>query len=420
MLKALRAVHGMDAEQAQAVFTKTHAKATAPKNPPTQAKWEAFLDKQIAALALDMNVDTNAFSTAAEAMHRAKAHAPDAHLWATLRDLDERMGKAVSATRRQINFAAAFRGVDPAVAAERYEAFRAQYRREFSRLPAVQRPTPPEAWVRGFTTKDMMAVSAPADAATLYALYRCQADPDAFDTSDARFASIDLETAGPEGKDGFEPANGSIIEVGIVEYDTHGNVLDRYETFVAPATEVAERCGTGAVAVHGITMADVAGAPDWNTIAPQVAERLRGRVMMAQNARFEHAWLDHHMSESGTDYDAYGATVDTVCVAKQHFPDWENHKLATICGNVGVAYTDGHRAMHDAEVAAQAYFAMRGQVYDQYRASSLSAIPTPAPVTVKARYEGLTRLSAGDYSPSTVADPWATTPLSTRITEDAA
>lgn len=420
MMKTIQAVYGVDGPQAQSIFTKAYARAKAPKDAPPTEKWQAYLDKQIETLAMDMNVDANAFAAAAEHLHAAKPHVPDAHLWAALRDMDERASKAASAIRRQINFAAAFRGVDPKIAAERYEAFRQQYQREFARLPAAQRPAPPEAWVRGFTTKDMMAVSAPADPATLYALYRCQADPEAFDTSTARFASIDLETAGPEGKEGFEPANGSIIEVGIVEYDTEGNVLDRYETFVAPAPEVAERCGTGTVAIHGITPAMVADAPDWSSVAPQVADRLRGRVLMAQNARFEHGWLAHHMGETGADYEAYAPTVDTLCVAKQHFPDWENHKLGTICEQVGVAYTDGHRAMHDAEVAAQAYFAMRATIYDEYRASSIHGLPAPAPVSVKQRYAGMSRLSANDYNPTTIHDPWASTPLTTRISEDAA
>lgn len=412
MITAMRAVHDLDMAQAHAVFTKTYDKARAPKNPPSQAKWEAFCDKQIQSLALDLNVDANGFAKAAQHLHAAKAHVPGQQLWATYQDYEERMSKAVSAVRRQINSAAAFQGVTPAVAAERFEAFRAQYQREFANRPAAQRPAPPEEWVRGFTTKDMMAVSAPADPATLYALYRCQADPDAFPDADVRYASIDLETAGPAGKDGFEPTNGSIIEVGIVEYDTHGNVTGRYETLVAPAPEVAKTCGTGAVDVHGITLADVADAPGWQAVAPEVAQRLHGRVMLAQNARFEREWLKHHMGESGQEFDAYGPTVDTYCVAKQHFPDMERHKLQNICEQVGVAYTDGHRAMHDAEVAAQAFFKMRDHVHARFRASTVHGIPAPALAPKKPfgapNKQGLARLTAGDFSPATIHDPWAT------------
>lgn len=412
MIAAMRAVHDLDLPQAHAVFTKAYDKARPPKNPIPQAKWEAFCDKQIELLALDQSVDATGFAKAAEHLHAAKAHLPDQHLWAAYQDYEQRMSKAVSAIRRQINSAAAFQGVTPAAAEERFEAFRAQYRREFASLPADQRPTPPEEWVRGFTTADMMAVSAPADAATLYAVYRLQADPDAFADTDARYASIDLETAGPAGKDGFEPVNGSIIEVGIVEYDACGNVTGRYETLVAPAPEVAKTCGTGAVDVHGITLADVADAPGWAAVAPEVAERMRGRIMLAQNARFERSWLTHHMGEMGEEFDGYGPTVDTYCLAKQHFPDMERHKLANICAQVGVAYTDGHRAMHDAEVAAQAFFKMRDHVHARFRETNILGVAAP-PLTPRKplgapNKQGLSRLTAGDYAPATVHDPWAT------------
>lgn len=408
MIATMRAVHGLDMTQAEAVFKKTHDKARAPKNPPSKAKWHAFVDEQIQMMALDIGVDPAAFDKAARKLHAAKTEIPDPQLWAAYKDYGQRMGKAVSALRRQVNFAAAFRGVPTEVARERYEAFRSQYLTDFAHLPEADRPVPTEDWVTGFTTEDMMAVSAPADPATLYALYRCQADPDTFPASTMRYASIDLETAGPVGKEGFIPVNGSIIEVGIVECDNDGNVTDRYESMISPAPEVAAVCGTGAVDVHGITMADVAGAPAWAEVAPDISARLEGRIMLAQNARFEGEWLGHHMSEAGQDFERWGPTLDTVCVAKQHFPALVNHKLASICERVGVGYTNGHRAMHDAEVAAQAFFAIRTHVFDQFRASTVAGRPVPALGSAKKKQPGgLTRLSAGDFSPATVADPWA-------------
>ena len=45
-------------------------------------------------------------------------------------------------------------------------------------------------------------------------------------------------------------------------------------------------------------------------------------------------------------------------MSRRHF-DLPNHKLETICGQVGVPYTDGHRATHDAEVTGQAFFKVR-------------------------------------------------------------
>ena len=408
MIAAAQATHGMDRLQCEAVFSKTLKRAKPPKNPPSATTWEAFLDTQIQRLALDMGVNPTDFDAAARKLNAAKATVPDPALWAACQDLDARMAKATSALRRQVGFAAAFRGVPTEVAQERYNAYRAQYLSMYARAQEADRPDPPPSWVTGFTSKDMMAVSAPADRATLYALYRCQADPDAFESTDVRYASIDLETAGPDGKDGFNPVNGSIIEVGIVEYDNTGAVTDQYETLIAPAYEVAALCGTGAVAVHGITLDDVRGAPDWSDVAPEVSRRLDGRIMLAQNARFEGEWLGHHMTAAEQDFERWGPTLDTMCVAKQHYPDLENHKLATICARAGVTYTNGHRAMHDAEVAAATFFAMRREVFAEYRTSMVRATAAhpPAGAGATTKRSPLTRLAAGDFSPTTVHDPW--------------
>lgn len=414
MLAVVRAGRDLDSEQGDAVFRKAHRQARPRKNAPTAAEWEAFLDDKIERLALDMSVDPNDFDRLARQLHAAKAEVPDARTYAALGDLDVRADKAVRAIRRQINGAAAFRGADPDAVAERFRAYRTQYRLQLRRLPKADRPAPPEEWIHGFTTKDMMAVSAPSDPATLYAIYRCQADPDAFpNTSAHAYASIDLETAGPDGKAGFNPENGSIIEVGVVEYDAAGNETGRYSQLIAPHPDVAEQCGTGAVAIHGITMDDVADAPAWAEVAPTVAERLNGRVLLAQNARFEQDWLNHHMGAQGQDFDRWGPTVDTMCIAKQHLPGLANHRLSTICAAVGVEYTDGHRALHDADVAGQAFFSLRRKVTETYRADPVRAAapqpPAGAGLTGRRRSQ-VTRLSAGDFTPSHVVDPWTVVP----------
>lgn len=410
VIAATRAGHDLDRRQGDAVFRKAHAKAKDSSRDPSQAQWEEFLDTQIQSVALNQFVDSNDYDRTARKLNTAKAHLPDGRTFAAIKDMDQRMTKAASAIRRQVNSAAALRGVSEHQLRERYEAYRRQYLSDFAALPDDERPDPPASWVTGFTTKDMMAVSTPADAATLYAIYRCQADPDAFPTDPTvRVVSIDLETAGPAGKEGFDPVNGSIIEVGLIEYDLDGNEVDRYEQLVAPACEVAAVCGTGAVEIHQITLEDVADAPDWDTVAPVVADRLKGRVLLAQNARFEQTWLEHHLGTQAQEFDRWGPTVDTMCLAKQHLT-LANHRLSTICETLGVDYTNGHRAMHDANVAAQAFFAMRTQIFATYNESP-SRRAAPQPVlgfgTRVRTTKGLVRLSAADFSPTTVVDPWA-------------
>lgn len=409
-LSMVRATTDFDHSQASSIYHKALRRARPNQSPPTQEQWDAFLDERIETLAMDQELHNRTYEHLARYLHRAKVDIPDARTFAALKDMDLRVTKAQSALRRQINSAAAFRAVAVDDVEERFHAYRQQYLTEFRGLSAAERPDPPHEWVTGFTKKDMMAVSSPTDRATLYAIYRCQADPDAFEPDPTvRYASIDLETAGPAGRDGFNPENGAIIEVGIVEYDAFENETGRYSQLIAVPSDIAARCGTGAVEVHGITLDDLRRRPTWAAVAPVISERLNGRVMLAQNARFERGWLAHHMNTQQQDFDRWGPTVDTLCVARQHFSALDNHRLGTICERVGVAYTAGHRAEHDADVAGQAFFRMKRHITDTYLSSPARAHAPQPPLhsgtpATRPRFH---RLRAADFDPATVPDPWA-------------
>lgn len=414
-LSAMRAIHHLDHSQAESVYHMARKKTRPNKTAPTREEWQALVDAQRDALALDDSVPLKEF----ERLYRyltsvREEEPPDALTYAALKDLPGRAEKAVAAVRRQIHSAAALRGVHPDAVRERFQAYRDQYLRELRRLPADLRPDPPAEWVTGYRRKDMMAVSSPQDRATLYAMYRCQADPTAFPIDPGqRIASIDLETAAPPGRDGMSPENGCIIEVGIVEYDFSGRKIGRYSQLIRPTAEIAAACGTGAVEVHGITLDDVRDAPSWAEVAPATAERLAGRVMMAQNARFERDWLAHHLTAQKQSFEKYGPTIDTLTIARQHFSALPNHRLSTICGHVGVPYTNGHRAEHDADVTVRAFFRMRERIFATWAASPARAnAPQPAVGAGLRPRTGpnLQRLSGKDFDPTTVQDQWSTAP----------
>lgn len=267
-----------------------------------------------------------------------------------------------------IKVTAAFRGVHGSEMEKQFHAYADQYRD----LPEDERPVPPAEWLAakvpghpGYKTLKAK------DPASIWAAYRCQSDPDGI-SGDAHYASIDLETSGPSDNRAFMPKFGAIIEVGIVVYDRHGDEVERYESLIRPSDEAANRVnedgtlqGTGAVDIHNITMDDVKDAPDWETISPEIKRMMSGRVTLAQNSPFENTWLEHHMGEEN--FDKGRGMSDTLVVARNNFV-LENHKLSTICEKVGVEYTNGHRAMHDAEVAAHAFFAMHNLFEEEYRA----------------------------------------------------
>jgi len=286
------------------------------------------------------------------------------------------LNKKIDESRKQLDSelvkVAAIQGVTPRIAASFYDAYREQYEMIYSTLPETERPDPPEKWIRGELNfcgyaKDFNSRFAPHDSASVYAMYRLRADSEAIPDylkKSRVLASIDLETAGPHGGAGFQPQNGRIIEVGIVNYSRSGKELSRYSQLVRPEQKFLDQHGTGSEEVHNISVEDLKGQPSWEQVRPIALGMLENKLLLAQNASFERGWLKHH---GGDETISSLPFVDTLDLSRKHL-DLPNHKLETICGEMKVDYKDGHRALHDAEVTAQAYFNLQRHIKKAWRA----------------------------------------------------
>lgn len=300
---------------------------------------------------------------ALEALRAMKA--PDSVNFGAYKDMERAVERSREALNSEITRAAALQGVDKATAESFYDGYRRQYLKEYAHLPQAEQPNPPKHWVRGEFAysgyrKDFNSNFAPADKASMYAIFRLRSDPNAIPEkfkTHKQIASIDLETAGPDGVP--SPEKGRIIEVGIVTYDPETKKeVSRYEQLIKPESLFLKRHGTGREDVHHISEADLDKKPAWSTVKDKVSSELEGKILLAQNAPFERGWLSHH----GDPVLIQGlATIDTLDIGRKHF-DLPNHKLESLCKNVGVPYTEGHRATHDALVTAELLFEARKSV----------------------------------------------------------
>lgn len=268
------------------------------------------------------------------------------------------LGKSLAGTdkalRAELKYVAHFRGVSIEEAEAKFVELRDSFESDVNKADHIANIS---KWVGEGANrmKGFKFFYVPDSDDVLYAIYRMRTDDTVFPADTRNIVSVDIETAGPKGRDGFVPKNGRIIEVGMVEYTPQGEEVDRWEILIRPEDEFLAEFGTGAIEVHQIAVSDLDGKQSWEQVQAEVYKRLTGRKLLAQNAKFERSWF-HEWLEGFTELNM--DTVDTMEIAEKLLPETENNQLSTICGAVGVAYTNGHRALHDALVTGEAYFAI--------------------------------------------------------------
>ena len=147
---------------------------------------------------------------------------------------------------------------------------------------------------------------------------------------------VDLETTGAN----F--ARDRIIEIGLVEVDANG--VREWSSLVNPDTSVSAFI-TG---LTGIDTAMVSSAPTFAQLAPLVREKLRGRLFIAHNARFDYGFLKGEFKRLGIDFRA--PQLCTVKLSRQLFPEHHRHNLDSLLERHAIVVEDRHRALVDARV----------------------------------------------------------------------
>ena len=148
---------------------------------------------------------------------------------------------------------------------------------------------------------------------------------------------VDLETTGAN----F--VNDRIIEIGVVEVDQDG--AREWNSLIDPGMPVPPFI-TG---LTGIDTAMVVSAPRFEQLAATILEKLKGRLFIAHNARFDYGFLKHEFKRLGVNFRA--TSLCTVKLSRKLFPAHHRHNLDTLVERYGVEVVgDRHRALADARV----------------------------------------------------------------------
>lgn len=169
------------------------------------------------------------------------------------------------------------------------------------------------------------------------------------------YAVVDLETTG------LEPQDEAIIEVGVVLLDPHGREQLHWDSLVNPHRH------PGPTHIHAITPEDLTDAPELGTLAPALAELLRGRVLVAHNVRFDASFLLPAL-RTALGPAALPRKIPQVCTMNwaRSFIDTPSRSLVRCCQVCGIELASHHRAIDDAAACAQLLNHYLGVIASEY------------------------------------------------------
>lgn len=152
-------------------------------------------------------------------------------------------------------------------------------------------------------------------------------------------AIVDLETTG--GRATFD----RITEVGVVEIDADG--IREWSTLVNPGCRIPPMIER----LTGISNTMVEGAPSFAEIAAGLHERLKGRLFIAHNVRFDHGFLRNEFERAGFAFRP--ALLCSVKLSRALYPQHERHGLDALIERHQLAMQHRHRALDDARAVRQ-------------------------------------------------------------------
>ncbi len=163
----------------------------------------------------------------------------------------------------------------------------------------------------------------------------------------AEFVVIDVETTGTDAR------MADLIEIAGVRVKG-GVVTDRWSTLVDPGRSIVGN------QMHGITDADVKGAPSPGDAARQFLAFAGDATLVGHSVGFDLAFLEAALAD-GTRIER-GRYLDTLTIARDGYPDLPSYTLGELSRFFGVTLQQAHRAGPDAEATAELLVKMANEL----------------------------------------------------------
>jgi DNA polymerase III epsilon subunit family exonuclease len=173
--------------------------------------------------------------------------------------------------------------------------------------------------------------------------------------SSLEFIALDVETTG------LSARTDRIVEIGAVRFDASGRTLDRFEQLVNPKCPMPSRVQ----AIHGISDADVADAPEASSVLPEFLAFIGDADrtwLIAHNAAFDAGFLGSELRRAGLPSPGH-RLVDTLHLARRRRPDLVSHRLDYLAVVLKLDDSRKHRALADSLRVKELWFKLHGPAF---------------------------------------------------------
>ena len=157
---------------------------------------------------------------------------------------------------------------------------------------------------------------------------------------------------------GLDAGQDRIIEIGGIELFKRFPTGRVFHHYINPQGRMVH---ADAQAVHGISMADLAGKPTFDAIADEFLAFIDGAKLVAHNAGFDIGFINAELARLGHPPVASDRVVDTLAIARRKHPMGPN-SLDALCRRYGIdnSHRTKHGALLDSELLAEVYIELIG------------------------------------------------------------
>jgi DNA polymerase III subunit epsilon len=166
----------------------------------------------------------------------------------------------------------------------------------------------------------------------------------------AEFLAVDTETNGLPGERCELTEVGAVLVGGGELHESWGSLVG-----------VAAPLSRGIQRFTGISQAMIDAAPPPESVLPELAARMRGRVLVAHSAGFDRRVLEQAFVRAGLEWPD-PPVLCTVQLARRFAPLQRRRGLASLAAALGIDVGEVHRALPDAQTCARVFCALFGRL----------------------------------------------------------